>query len=377
MASPSKPLKIGFVLDDSLDKSDGVQQYVRGLGEWLSQQGHNVHYLVGETATSDPAVHSLARNVNVRFNGNRMSIPLPAKRRAIKGLLEAEQFDVLHVQMPYSPWLAHRIIRAAAPSTAVVATFHIVAINRFVTLATKFLAIWTRRSVARLDAVVSVSPAAATYAKATYGVESQTLPNVVDYSRFHSARPLATKKPGVTILFLGRLVHRKGCQRLLEAVTLLKAQQVTGFSVLICGRGPLEASLKQYVEAHDLSSEVTFSGFVSEADKPAYYATANIAVFPSSGGESFGIVLLEAMAAGNAVVLGGDNSGYRSVLAERPELLFDAQSSQALADKLAQYLQNPATRKDAIAWQQRYVQQFDVSKVGTQLVTLYNQALRK
>lgn len=380
MANQPERLKIGFVLDDSLDKSDGVQQYVLGLGSWLESAGHEVHYLVGQTSGVNPHVHSLAKNINVRFNGNRMSIPLPASKRAIRGLLAREQFDVLHVQMPYSPWLAHRIIRLASPKTAVVATFHIVAINQLVTRATKLLALWTRRSLARFDSIVSVSSAAAEYAKATYGVDSQVLPNVVDYQRFALAKPLLAKKPGITVLFLGRLVPRKGCRLLLEAIDLLvhdSKLNLAPFSVQICGRGPLEASLKQYVQAHNLGDIVSFSGFVTEEDKPAYYATADIAVFPSSGGESFGIVLLEAMSTGTAVVLAGDNSGYRSVLAERPELLFNAQDSRALATKLAEYLQNETARSQAIAWQKTYVQQFDVATVGAKLLELYKQALRK
>jgi phosphatidylinositol alpha-mannosyltransferase len=78
MPHPSK-LTIGFVFDDSLDKPDGVQQYVLTLGDWMKKQGHSVHYLVGATTRDDIAnVHSLSRNMRVAFNGNRMSVPLPS-----------------------------------------------------------------------------------------------------------------------------------------------------------------------------------------------------------------------------------------------------------------------------------------------------------
>ncbi len=94
-------LKIGFVLDDSLDSTDGVQQYMLTMGRWLQKKGHEVHYLVGHTRRPDIAnIHSLSRNITVRFNQNRMSIPLGASRRHIKQVLMREQFDVLHVQMP-------------------------------------------------------------------------------------------------------------------------------------------------------------------------------------------------------------------------------------------------------------------------------------
>jgi Glycosyltransferase Family 4 len=119
-------MKIGFVLDDTLDSTDGVQQYVLTLGKWLKDQGHDVHYLVGATKRRDiPDVHSLSRNMSVRFNGNQMSMPLPAKKFEITALLSTEKFDVLHVQVPYSPLLAHRVIMAAPPQTAIIGTFHI------------------------------------------------------------------------------------------------------------------------------------------------------------------------------------------------------------------------------------------------------------
>ena len=380
MPKTSSTLKIGFVLDDSLDKPDGVQQYILGIGAWLSAQGHEVHYLVGKTERLDVAhVHSLSRNVSVRFNGNSMSPPLPTSRRRIKALLDREQYDILHIQMPYSPWLAHRIIQAAGPRTAVIGTFHIVAYSKLVQLATRALAVWTKRSSQRFDSVLSVSTAAAAYAQVTYGLVTTVLPNVIDYERFHSAQPLVRSGKALQILFLGRLVPRKGCQLLLAAVAVLAATRpnVPDFKVLICGKGPLADSLRDYARSHGIADRVEFVGFVSEADKPRYYATADIAVFPSSGGESFGIVLIEAMASGQAAVLAGDNSGYRSVLHERPALLFDPQDVRALAAKIKTFLFDKDTRQAAAAWGETHSQQFDTAVVGPKLVAVYNLALQK
>src|SRR3989344_1271873 len=99
-------MKIGFVLDDGFDRLDGVQQYMLTYGQWLTKEGHEVHYLVGETTHSIiPNLHSLSRNLKVRFNKNRSSIPLKIYKNAIKKLLSEEKFDVLHIQMPYSPML--------------------------------------------------------------------------------------------------------------------------------------------------------------------------------------------------------------------------------------------------------------------------------
>lgn len=376
--SAAKILKIGIVFDDSLDNPDGVQQYILSVGTWLSEQGHEVHYLVGQTIRTDIAnVHSLSRNFKVSFNGNQLSIPMPTRRRDLRQLLAAEEFDVLHVQMPYSPWLASRIIELAPADTTIVGTFHIVAYSRLVTVASRLLAIWTRRSAERFSTVVSVSSAAANYARATYGIETTVIPCVFDYERFAMAAPLLPPlaKGKLRILFLGRLVERKGCQYLLEAIKLLRAKGLTNFEVVICGKGPLLTRLQIFADSQRLP--VVFAGFVSEADKPGYYASADIAVFPSTGGESFGIVLIEAMANGRSAVLAAANSGYASVMAPRPDLLVAPSDVVALATNLELLLTNPEARQAAAAWGQAYSRNFDRAVVGAELLKIYNQTSKR
>jgi phosphatidylinositol alpha-mannosyltransferase len=382
MATRSKRhLKIGYVLDDGLDKPDGVQQYILSVGEWMRHKGHDVHYLVGETKRDDLInVHSLSRNIGVRFNGgNRLTIPLPTNLRKLRKSLRAEQFDVLHVQVPYSPMMGARVIQSSSKKVAVVGTFHIAPYSGLVTLGTRALGIWTKSSLKRFDAMLSVSSTAAEFARRTFKLESKILPNTVDYSWFHKARafPAYNDKKN-TILFLGRLVPRKGCRELLAAVgELSQREKVPPFRVLICGRGPEEPQLKRFVTKLGLEDVVEFKGFVSEQDKPRYYASADIAVFPSSGGESFGIVLLEAMASGKAAVLAGDNPGYRSVLADKPELLFDPHDPHALADLLEKYLRDTKLRQQTKRWGAAYSKNFDVEVVGAKLLRIYRQALHK
>ncbi|MEJ0073018.1 MAG: glycosyltransferase family 4 protein [Candidatus Saccharibacteria bacterium] len=159
-------MKIGLVLDDTLDTPDGVQQYVLLVGGWLSEQGHDVRYLVGNTTRTDlKGVHSLSRNLKVKFNGNRMSMPLPSSKRRLRAFLQREQFDVLHVQVPYSPLLAGRLLAVAPSSTAVIGTFHILPYTRLVTLANRLLAVLNRRSGRRFDRMLAVSAPAAAFAK--------------------------------------------------------------------------------------------------------------------------------------------------------------------------------------------------------------------
>ncbi len=366
--------KVGFVLDDSLDKTDGVQQYVLTLGQWMRHQGHEIHYLVGHTERDDmPHIHSLSRNLQMHFNQNRMSTPLPANKRRIRELLQYEQFDALHVQMPYSPFMAGRIIKAAPQRTKVVGTFHIIPFSWVEKLATKALGLVLWRSLRRFNAIYSVSLPARRFARNSFGVKSKVLPNVVNVAAFHVGRPVARYNDGkVNIVFLGRLVERKGCLYLLQAIQQLHEQKQLGnVRVLVCGKGPLLGELEAYVSRNHLGKIVHFVGFVSEAEKPDYLALADIAVFPSTGGESFGIVLIEAMAAGSRVVLGGNNVGYASVLAPRPKLLINPYDTVEFARTLKHFISSKRARQATHKWQQDYVQQYDVAVVGRQLLDEY------
>lgn len=360
-------MKIGFVLDDSLDRGDGVQQYILTLGGWLTRQGHQVHYLVGETKTTKiPNVHSLSINLAVRFNGNRMSVPLPANRQQIDQLLAKEQFDVLHVQMPYSPWLAGRIIKSAPASTVVVGTFHILPFGRFQFWSAHALAWWSRATTKRLNAIWSVSRPAMEFAQ-SLGIQSSVLPNVIDLKRFQKAKASSSD---FRLVFLGRLVERKGCLEFLKAAEVLFVNKVP-IKVLIGGTGPQLEQLKAWVQRKKMDQVVEFCGYIEEADKPDFLAQATVAVFPSLGGESFGIVLLEAMAAGAQVVIGGDNPGYHSVLESIPDTLVDPQKTLGFVALLERLYEDEALRQRLHQQQQKLVKQYDVAVVGKKLVSYY------
>ncbi|MGI9028236.1 MAG: glycosyltransferase family 4 protein [Candidatus Saccharimonadales bacterium] len=367
-------MKIGFVLDDGLDKPDGVQQYILTLGAWLTVEGHKVRYLVGQTKRRDiDGLYPIPRNIRVRFNGNALSIPLPASTKKIKAVLADEQFDVLHVQMPYSPFFGAKVIRQADPCTAVVGTFHIMPYGFVSTIGTHLLGLWLRRSLHRFNAFISVSKPAAEFSKRTFGIESKIVPNMVTLAEFRPLKARQSSKKDFQILFLGRLVQRKGCQQLLQALKILhdRGQLPAELSVNICGDGQLREELESYVCQNGLSSVVLFHGFVTHTQKIAFMQSADLAVFPSLAGESFGIVLIEAMAAGSGVVLGGDNPGYRSVLGTIPETIVDAHNPFVLARQLADLIENDKKRLELHKCQQELVQQFDTAVVGGTLLKLY------
>lgn len=379
MPAANNSLKIGIILDTSFDINDGVQQYVMSIGEWLRSQGHDVHYLVGETHERDlPNIHSLSRNFNVTFNGNKMTIPVQGNKAQIKALLSKERFDVLHVQTPHHPLLAQRIIRYAPKTTAVVGTFHILPYGTVARHANKVLGKLLKPSLRRIDTMLAVSPAAAEFEEWSFGNKATVLPNVFDYKRFQTAQPFEKYDDDVlTVLFFGRLVERKGCMQLLRAIRALDRDTLPKFRVVICGKGERMSQLQQYVQDNGLGDIVEFTGYVSEEDKPRYYASADIAVFPSISGESFGIVLLEAMASGRAAVLAGNNPGYASVMHPKPELLFDPMDIDQLATQLRSLLTDSALRAAAAEWGTEYTKEFDVHVVGPKLMTIYNEIIAK
>lgn len=367
-------MKIGFVLDDGLDRIDGVQQYILTLGGWLQSKGHEVAYLVGETRRTDiKGVHSMSKNVKVRFNGNSLSIPLPASRRKIKKVLKDEQFNVLHIQVPYSPFMGAKTIKLSSPETSVVGTFHIYPYGWLSRWGSILLAVGLWRTVRMFDRFVSVSEPAAGFARRYYGIKSDKIvPNLVDTSIFRPSEP----KQNTEIqhaLFLGRLVERKGCQQLLEAInTLNQSKKLPDSFVLnICGDGPQRRELESYVIKNQLSNVVRFHGYVTEDQKIKFMQKADVSIFPSLGGESFGIVLIEAMAAGGGVVLAGDNPGYRSVLGAVEGSLFDASESEALAKHLNGVMSDRRFREKLYQKQQKRVSEFDVETVGKQMLEIY------
>jgi len=373
-----EPLRIGLAYDDSLDRVGGIAQYLTTLGSSLARRGHRVTYLVGESrmdSLGGVPVHSLSRNVAVRFNGNRLSIPAVGDREAIDTLLAENDFDVLHVQMPYSPIVAGRLIRGVDEATAVVGTFHVASDRRLPKLGAVALARATARSLRRFDRIVSVSPVAAEFARATFGVTGPVVPNMVDLEAMRvDSAALAPVRGEPRIVFVGSLVPRKGVLPLLRAFEVLRASHRKA-TLTIAGDGPLRSRLERRVSRAGLAPAVDFLGTVSEADKARLLAGADIACFPSLFGESFGVVLLEAMAVGAGVVVGGRNPGHRAVLDAREESLVDPRDTAAFAARLEQLADDPDLRLSIRRSQRRIVARYDVDRVTDAVLAIYRDAI--
>ncbi len=374
-------MKIALVLDDSLDRPDGVQQYVLSVGRYLASAGHDVHYVCSEATRGDlgGSLHSLARNVHVRFNGNGLKIPLPVSRRSLRAFLARERFDVIHVQTPHSPLFSGRLVAAArrvqGDAVAIVGTFHILPNGRLASVATRALGLLLRRNLRKFDRFCAVSAPAAEFARHAFRIEPTVIGIPIDVDALATAgergRESRRGSDAVRLAFLGRLVARKGAIEFVEAVSALPRASRARIRVTIGGRGPLAADVEKVVEEARMGDIVEMTGFVAEEEKAAFYGAADIAVFPATGGESFGIVLIEAMASGSDVVVGGDNPGYRSVLGDRPDTLVRPSDRGRFAATLARLIDDEDLRASIRDEQAARVRDFDVSAVGPRIERLY------
>jgi phosphatidylinositol alpha-mannosyltransferase len=377
-------LRIGLVIDDGLDKPDGVQQIVLTLGRRLAALGHEVHYVTSTTERTDlPHLHVLGRTVSVRFNGNRLRSPLPARRADVRRLLAEVPFDVLHVTMPYSPLLAGRVVSAAPPRTAVVGQFVIYPQDRLTRWGIRALGLAERRRLRRFDAISALSEAARESVREAYGRDVPVIGGPVELGApaggapagapAGSPPPPAGDGRPVRIVFLGRLVERKGPRELLAAAAAMPAGRP--WTLTLAGRGPLLDDLRERARAAGIADRVDFPGFVAEEDKAALLAGADVVVLPSTGGESFGMSVVEALADAGGVVLAGDNPGYRTPMAGLEDQLVDPRDTAAFARTLARWVDDPAARTAARAPQRAAAQRFDAGEITAQTLAWYEAAI--
>jgi phosphatidylinositol alpha-mannosyltransferase len=269
--------------------------------------------------------------------------------------------------------MSQLVINRISPDTAIVGTVHIFTSGRLSMLGSKLLKIIYGRSLRRFDELLSVSPAAQKYAQEAFARKTQLSPNVIDLSTFkrHLTRQKNTRK---SVVFLGRLVERKGCEYLLRAFKILHSL-LPEVRLVIAGEGPEREKLEKLADNLGISPNVDFLGLVSENQKIELLANADVACFPSLYGESFGIVLLEAMAAGAKVVLGGNNEGYVSVLGKQKELIINPRNIDAFAARLTTLLQDQTLISKIHKWQLIEVRKYDVAVVGPRVEAIYRRAI--
>ncbi len=363
-------MRVAIVCPYDLDRPGGVQDHVRRLASELRTQGDTV-LTVGPGSLDGNHV-DVGGAVGVPANGSVAPIALaPGAGRRTRQALASWGPDVVHVHEPVVPTVGLAAMRATAP---IVTTHHAWAESTGVYgMAGPLL----RRVVRRAAARVAVSPAAAEFHATALGLhpgDFRVVPNGVDVGRFAEASRLdRLRGDGPVLLFVGRLEQRKGLEHAIRAFAHLKTRHPS-LRMVVVGDGPERERCQELLPA-GLRVDVDMLGRVSDDDLPRCYASADVFVAPATGGESFGIVLLEALAAGTPVVA-SDLPGFRSVVEDgRTAPLVPVGDARGLADAVDALLSNPHLRDAQVAAGREAVEEFDWPWVATRLRSIYREVV--
>ncbi|WP_067859714.1 glycosyltransferase family 4 protein [Nocardia shimofusensis] len=360
-------MKIGMVCPYSFDVPGGVQAHVVELARVFIERGHQVSVLAPaseETSLPDFVV-SAGRAVAIPYNGSvaRLSFGPMAYAR-IRRWIEGNDFDVLHIHEPNAPSLSMLALKIA--EGPIVATFH--------TSTTRSLVLSTFQGVLRpyhekISGRIAVSELARRWQVEALGSDAVEIPNGVDVPAFARAPMLAGyPRAGGTVLFLGRYDEpRKGMQVLLEALPEL-VRRHPDIEVLVVGRGD-EQRLRR--EAGPNAGRLRLLGQVSDEEKASAMRSADVYVAPNLGGESFGIILIEAMAAGTPVVA-SELDAFRRVLRDGAAgRLVPIGDAARLAEAIDTLLTDAEQRDALVRKANQVVAEYDWPVVAEQILRVY------
>ena len=370
-------MKIGIVSQSYYPRYGGVTEHVHHTAVELRRRGHEVtiitsHFMRGQAHHAE-GVERVGHNLLIPFNGAFVDLAVGFRlTHQLRRLFRRYHFDLVHTHAPLVPTLPLLAIRAA--TCAQVGTFHTTAgRSRLLEVARG----WLEPVVRKLDGRIAVSPTAREFSARYFPGEYTVIPNGVDIERFRpEVAPFPEwREPGrINVLFVGRLDPRKGVHHLIAAIPEVVERTKGAARFLIVGdsylRPKLEAAVPPAMRQH-----VRFLGHVEVADLPRWYATGDIFVSPASGNESFGIVLVEAMASGRAVIA-SDIPGYRSVVTpDENAVVVPPNDVPALARAIADLAQDPARRERLARQGRERSLEFSWPRVTDQIEAVYRCAL--
>ena len=368
-------MKIGLVTPYVYPLPGGVTQHVRYLYENLRLRGHDVRIISsshGLQRASEGDIIRIGKGFSLPVNGSVGTITLsPRFVSQVRAMLDREQFDLLHFHEPFVPFLSPIILRL---STSVnIATFH--AYGGF-SPSYEFGSKVMKGEAARLHGRIAVSGAAKHFIDRYFPGDYKVIPNGVDVHGFGRAVPLARWQDGTrNLFFVGRFEPRKGLLELLKAYRILRK---TGCDcrLLVAGTGPLGKEARRYVATRRMKG-VEFLGRVSDAEKAQLFRTADVYISPATGGESFGIVLLEAMAAGTAIVA-SDIHGYKGVIRRgREGLLVPPREPKAIAAAIGRLLRDDELRAAMGEAGRERAEEFSWERVTAKVDAHYGLVIRR
>lgn len=358
-------------------KAGGVQEHVHEQARILRKRGHNVTILtprpVGEGLNDDDAPKGVV------FLGGSRRIKAPHATSADVSIsldndaVDAELskgYDILHVHEPLVPIAARQLLAKAEGHALRVGTFHAAMPGNM--LGKSLVAgykTYARSVVPMVDAISAVSPAAIGYIDQFAKKPITYIPNGVNLKNYKVKK---TKRDPATILYINRLEKRKGSLHIIKAFHYLKTELRPDAKLIMCSDGPMRASLEQYVRDYQVE-DVEFRGYITDEEKLDLLASATVATYPALYGESFGIVLVEAMATGTPIVA-HPNDGYSWVLKETGRVgLVNAKNEKAYAHRLQLMMEDESIRTAWQKWAKDYIKQFDYETIVDSYEKLYKE----
>ncbi len=369
-------MKIGLVCPYNIFKNGGVQECVLALQSEYAKHGHEAVVItprpVGVDTESIESIKLIgaSRDWKSPFH-TTAQISVSLDNAAIDTLLAESNFDILHFHEPWVPIVARQILTRSKAVN--VATFHAKLPETVMTKTIeRVITPYTKSILKYIDSFTAVSEAAAEYVRSISTSEIAIIPNGIDIEKF--ATPSDIKRDTNTIVYVGRLEKRKGVTYLIEAFSLLQAQRPDS-RLVIAGDGPdrlkLEATVKE-LKLHN----VEFLGFVDERTKIDLLHSATVFCSPAVYGESFGIVLLEAMAAG-AVIVAANNPGYRGVMKDKGSIsIVNVKDAHEFASRINLLMSDQELRTLWQAWAIEYVHQFNYEQIAKLYLDNFQAALK-
>lgn len=359
-------MRIGIVCPYSWDVPGGVQFHIRDLADHLIKLGHEVSVLApaDDDTPLPPYVVSAGRAVPVPYNGSvaRLNFGFLSAAR-VRRWLHDGAFDVIHIHEPASPSLG--LLACWAAQGPIVATFHTSnPRSRAMIAAYPIL----QPALEKINARIAVSEYARRTLVEHLGGDAVVIPNGVDVGFFARAEPNPAWQGG-TIGFIGRIDEpRKGLPTLMRALPRILAER-PDTRLLVAGRGDEREAVEDLPKS--LRGQVEFLGMVSDEDKARLLCSVDLYVAPNTGGESFGIILVEAMSAG-APVLASDLDAFRQVLdGGAAGQLFPVEDAEELAAAAVRLLGDPERLAELRGLGSRHVRRFDWSTVGADILAVY------
>jgi phosphatidylinositol alpha-mannosyltransferase len=374
-------MKIGLVCPYNIERNGGVLEVILALRDGLEAKGHTAKIITpiprNPEGKPDPDIIFAGTSVDFRtlsFSDTTSQVSSQADAEKIDAMLAKEKFDILHFHEPWMPLLSRQLL---SRSDAVnIGTFHAKVSDAMMSRAIlKVVTPYLRSVLKYLHELTAVSAAGAEYVTSMTDQPIAIIPNGIDLKKYKPVK--VTKKPedGKTILFIGRLERRKGAQYLIQAYSQL-IQSSPDVKLVIVGDGPERERLELLVEDLHLLN-VSFLGHVSEELKVQLLNEADLFCSPALFGESFGIVLLEAMAT-DTVCVAGNNSGYTEVLQELGAVsIINPEDIPEFSRRLDLLLHQEELRKLWQRWAKEYVKQFNYPDVVDRYEAFYKEALKQ